>query len=238
MATTGKPAVLVPPPQADWALFLDLDGTLLDIAARPQDVVVPPDLVADLTTARDWLGGALAIVSGRRLDDLDRLLEPLRLDCGAEHGALLRRSGVVEAQGRAVPPAWRAQIERSAQAMPGVLVEDKHCGIAVHYRQAPHHAAEIEAMLRALVATDNRFAVLPARMAFELRDAQVNKGSAVRTFLQAPPFAGRKPVFVGDDTTDEDGMREAESRNGLGLHVARVFGGTPANVREWLKKTR
>ncbi len=221
--------------QENWALFLDLDGTLLEIAERPDAVVVPGDLIAGLAAARDFLDGALAVVSGRPMADLDRLLYPLSLDCGGEHGAVLRYRGATEVLGEAVPLVWVARIRTAAQAWPGVLVEEKARSIAVHYRQAPQYAQAIEQLLRGLVTADRRFQILGAQMAFELRDADVHKGRAVAGFMAREPYRGRLPVFVGDDVTDEDGIREAVRQGGLGLRVAEAFAGRTAAVRAWLR---
>ena len=224
----------ITPPQQNWALFLDLDGTLLDIAERPDAVVVPEGLVAVLAALRDFLGGALAVVSGRPMADLDRLLRPLACDCGAEHGAVLRYRGANAVLGEGVPPVWVARIRVAAQDWPGVLVEEKTRGVAVHYRQAPQYARAIEQLLRSLVTADRRFQILCAHMAFELRDAEVHKGRAVAEFMAREPYCGRLPVFVGDDVTDEDGIREAVLQGGLGLRVAEAFAGETAKVRAWL----
>lgn len=223
-----------PPIKADWALFLDLDGTLIDLAETPDASVVPDGLLSDLAAVREKLGGAVAIVSGRKMSDLDRFLGPAGLPRAGEHGAVLRRESRDVITGRAVPGEWRAAIQAAAVAWPGVLVEDKTCSMSIHYRQAPQFAAAIETLLRGLTEADRGFEVLPAHMAFELRDGQVHKGAAVEVFMRHTPFEGRIPVFVGDDVTDEDGMRVAIRHGGMGLRVGEAFGGRPCNVRAWL----
>lgn len=220
----------------DWALFLDLDGTLIDLAASPDAVIVPQNLAQDLAVVRDKLGGALAIVSGRPMRDLDRLLAPLDLPCAAEHGAVIRRNGVTTVARKPVPQAWRQTIRNTTRDWQGVLVEEKQCVVAVHYRHAPHYAGKIEALLLALAGSDSDFSLLTAHMAFEIRARNVDKGHAVRTLMEDVPFQNRTPVFVGDDVTDEDGMREAVRQGGLGLHVSDVFGGATENVRRWLRE--
>lgn len=235
--TSFSPETLTaaPPIRGDWALFLDLDGTLIDLAETPDASVVPGDLLPLLQAVRAKLGGALAIVSGRKMSDLDRLLGASALPRAGEHGAILRREGRDVIAGRAVPREWRSIILAAAADWPGVLIEDKTCSMSIHYRQAPRFARAIETTLRHLVESDRGFEVLPAHMAFELRDGQVHKGAAVDVFMRHPPFAGRIPVFVGDDVTDEDGMRAAVRHGGEGLRVGDVFAGQTRNVRAWLR---
>jgi|WetSurMetagenome_2_1015567.scaffolds.fasta_scaffold120622_2 trehalose 6-phosphate phosphatase len=227
-----------PVPGENWALFLDLDGTLLDIAERPEAIVVPHALIPALRAAAAWLDGALAIVSGRTLLNIDAILSPLVLPCAGEHGAVVRLPGgaIEEADPAcAVPGAWKRQIESVAGTWPGVAVEMKEFNVTVHFRQVPDRQDDVLALLKQTVDGGSGFEVLPARMAYELRHSTLTKASAVRSFMRMPPFAGRIPVFVGDDVTDEDGFRAAEGLSGLALHVATSFGGKPAHVRQWLE---
>ena len=222
----------------DWALFLDIDGTLLDIALRPGAVTVPPGLPATLQTVGRRLGGALAIISGRSLADIDRLLAPLKPACAAEHGAIVRLGdGTLfePDQSRSVPDAWRERIRAAAKNWPDVLVQDKVFSLSVHYRLAPEREGEIRSMLQTVVADSPDFEILPARKAFELRHRALHKGEGLCALMRHAPFKGRVPVFVGDDVTDEDGFRAARAMGGLGLHVSEAFGGKPANVRRWLE---
>lgn len=222
------------------ALFLDLDGTLLDIAERHDLVWVAPDLPPVITRLSAALGGALAIVTGRPLGDVDRLLALPGLAVAAEHGARLRRpDGVVEVHTAELPERadWLARIAAELPAWPGAFIEEKSVGFVVHYRQAPQAGPTIERFLRDLIApAAGRAEILPALMAYEIRAEGVGKGHAVRHLMAATPFAGRLPVFVGDDVTDEEGMAVAEELGGQGLHVHRVFGGAPAAVRSWLAR--
>jgi trehalose 6-phosphate phosphatase len=220
-----------------WALFLDIDGTLIDIAPRPQDVVVPTDLPDLLQAASDRLGGALALVSGRALDVIDQLAAPLHLPAAAEHGAIIRLAdGTVQTcVARGVPRSWREHLRAETKDWSGVLVGEKQASVAVHYRLAPEREKEVRALVMRIVAEDPAFEVLPARMAFEIRPRGADKGTAIRRFLETAPFRDRVPVFVGDDVTDEDGFAVAREAGGLGLHVARDFGDETANVRRWLK---
>jgi trehalose 6-phosphate phosphatase len=232
------PHITPPTPRPDWALFLDIDGTLIDIAPTPDAVEVPESLAPTLATASALLGGALAIVSGRSLVEIDRLMAPLHLPCVGEHGAVIRYpDGAVDHadDSRAVSPAWRARLREATGDWAGVLVEEKGFSVAVHYRLAPPREQEIRAVVDALVAESAAgFEVLPASMAFEIRHRSLTKALAVEIFMAQPPFAGRGPVFVGDDVTDEDGFRAARAMGGLGLHVKQVFGGRPSEVRHWL----
>ena len=230
------------PPELDRmsALFLDLDGTLLDIAATPELVVVPPDLPALLSHLHHVLEGALAIVTGRPLAVVDRLLAPFLASAAAEHGVLLRyEDGTLEEMpaGVAVPEAWRASLAVAAERLPGVLLEAKPHGCAMHYRLAPEHGNEVWRLVRALVAEDHPwFRLIPAREAVEIGPRNASKGHAVERLMAQTAFAGRRPIFIGDDFTDEAGMNAARTFGGQGLRVAEVFGGEPAAVRTWLKR--
>ncbi|WP_303981059.1 trehalose-phosphatase [Dongia mobilis] len=221
----------------DWAIFLDLDGTLLDLAASPESVFVPKHLVETLALLRRGLSGALAILSGRPLRTIDRLLHPLLLAAAGEHGAVLRCAdgAIVETESETVVPAgWRAAIHEAAEEWPGVLVEEKSHGIAIHYRHNLPAALPIMTLLEALIAERDDFQVLPAVMARELRHRTVNKGKALTTLMAQQPFCGRRPLFIGDDVTDEDAIAAATHLGGLGLRVPEVFAGEPVRVRAWL----
>jgi trehalose 6-phosphate phosphatase len=228
------------PPELDrkTALFLDLDGTLLEIAATPELVVVPPALPSVLAHLHHQLEGAVAIVSGRPLAQIDRLLVPFRAAAGGEHGVSLRfPDGTLEEMpvGIAVPDAWREALSAAVVRWPGVRVETKPHGVAVHYRLAPEREADVWQLVRALVAPDHPwFRLIPAREAVEIGLRAASKGHAVERLMSHAPFHGRKPIFIGDDFTDEAGMSMARRFGGLGLRVAEVFGGDPAKVRAWL----
>jgi len=235
-------AVHAPAPNPDWALFLDIDGTLLDIASTPDAVHVPESLTRTLVRASAWLGGALAVVSGRPFSQIDRLFAPLHLPGGAGHGASIRMpNGKIESASAslAVPSHWRTLLHNAVKQWPGVVVEDKaHC-VAVHYRSAPEYKAEVEELVTRLAAQDpTSFEALPARMAFEIRNRTLTKALVVRGFMRHAPFKGRIPVFVGDDVTDHDGFRAVEEKGGIALDVGVAFGGQPAAVRKWLEHFR
>jgi trehalose 6-phosphate phosphatase len=220
------------------ALFLDLDGTLIDIAPRHDEVWVAPELPGVLERLRTALGGALAIVSGRPLHDVVSLIPLEGLCIAAEHGARLRLpDGSLEEHAATLPSrnAWIAAIEAALPRWPGAFIEEKTIGLVVHYRQAPSCGAEIERFMRDLIApAEGQAELLTALMAFEIRPYGVGKGHAVRRLMAEAPFAGRVPVFIGDDVTDEEGMEAAVALGGEGLHVARNFGGEAAQVRAWL----
>ncbi|MGB8600784.1 MAG: trehalose-phosphatase [Rhizomicrobium sp.] len=232
---------LTPPqPQSHWALFLDIDGTLIDLAATPADVVIPPELAMLLRGAQGALDGALALVSGRTIAMIDAVLAPMALilPCAGEHGAILRLS---DGSLHIPPDSYKISQElydaacAATQGWAGVIVEQKNFGLTLHYRQAPAHARNVHALAeRLLQKAPPGFEVLPASMALELRHCALNKGYAVERFMTQPPFMGRMPVFVGDDLTDEDGMRAASRLGGFGLQVGRDFGGRTENVRRWL----
>lgn len=230
--------VLAPEPRPDWALFLDLDGTLIDIAATPASVVVPPDLVRALQRATAALGGALAIVSGRPLADLDALLAPFEFAGGAEHGAVVRKAnGSVETLGTAVPGDWVAALRVTAADRTGVLIEEKSHSVVAHYRQAPADGPMLLAAAERLVAqAPELFEVLRGNMAIEIRPRAANKARPVEVLMASPPFQGRVPIFVGDDLTDEDGFRAVEALGGAALRVGHAFLGRPLEVRRWLTR--
>jgi trehalose 6-phosphate phosphatase len=222
----------------DTALFLDLDGTLIDIAPRHDLVVVPPGLPDLVERLRVLCGGALAVVSGRPARDIEAFLPLPGLVFAAEHGARIRLpDGTLEEAAGRLPKreAWLAALRAELPLWPGAHIEEKSVGFVVHYRQAPEAGPEILASLTRLVASSpGQVEILTALMAYEVRPAGVGKGPAVRRLMRIAPFAGRVPVFIGDDVTDEEGMAAAVDLGGYGLHVARDFDGGPAQVRQWL----
>ena len=233
-----KTASVAPEPMPNWALFLDLDGTLLDIAPTPDDVIVPKDLVDDIAVASKRLGGALAIVSGRTLDNIDRLLAPLKLPVACEHGGTIRLpNGFFDEVELEVPQAWKKTLRDLAARRPGMLSETKRHNVVAHYRNAPSYEDELRRTVISLVASDPaNFELLEAKMAFEIRPRKVTKARAVHALMNVEPFRGRTPVFVGDDRTDHDGFAAAIELGGIALDVAIAFAGSPENVRHWLKR--
>ncbi|MEZ5786461.1 MAG: trehalose-phosphatase [Xanthobacteraceae bacterium] len=219
------------------AVFLDIDGTLLDIAPSPQAVIVPAGLIDALMRLHDSLAGALAFVSGRPLVEIDRLFAPMHIPAAAEHGAVVRLpDGKVEEANIAVPKAWRTALKQLAAQHPGIFIEEKAHSIVTHYRLAPDAEPIVRQAVHQIAAGAlDRFDVLPARMAYELCGRDVAKGAAVRRLMRIPPFAGRKPIYVGDDATDEPAIAAVQETGGLGFHVARDFNGQPERVRAWIR---
>ena len=234
---TGPGAVELPP-IARAALLLDLDGTLLDIAPTPEAVVVPPGLIASLRALRARLDGALAVVTGRPVDQVEALLGDAVPTIAGEHGGAIRHAADEPLDRVELPTpseAWFAAGLRIVAAHPGATLERKPNGFVLHYRAVPAVGPLLGEAMAALVAGSDRFVILPARKAWELRPRGADKGTAVEAVMRCTPFAGRLPVFIGDDVTDEDGMAAARRLGGVGLRVAEAFR-DPAGVRAWLCK--
>ena len=227
------------PPFHRAALLLDMDGTLIDLASSPDAVVVPAGLKDALTTLRHALGGALAIVTGRPIETVDRLFGDAPGAVAGEHGGAIRHAtgGVVERGNLPSPPsAWLDAAETLVRSFPGALLERKARGFALHYRQTPQAREVFRAAIEAMLATAPGFELHPAHLLWEVRPLGADKGRAVAALMRRAPFAGRLPVFIGDDVTDEDGMREARKMGGAGYRVDAVFG-DPDGVRTWLHRS-
>jgi trehalose 6-phosphate phosphatase len=226
------------PPPSRAAFLLDFDGTLVDIAPAPDAVVVEPGLIADLHRLRARIGEALAIVSGRPIAQIDALLQGAPYALAGEHGTEFRHAPGAAAEPLDIPQlpaAWIDHARALAAAHPGAKLELKRFGFTLHYRAAPAAGAELGRALQSLLAHDpgRNTVLVPAKMGWEVRPVGADKGTAVNTIMARTPFQGRLPVFVGDDVTDEDGMRAARALGGIGLRVDEVFG-TPAGVRAWI----
>ena len=224
------------PPFAEAALLLDLDGTLIDLAPTPDSVVVPAGLAADLRRLRERLGGALAILSGRPVAAVDALLPDVAWAVSGEHGAALRAApaaSLTRADLPSPPPAWRARAAELVAAHPGALLEEKARGFVLHFRRVPAAGAALREGIAPLVAGDPRFELMTTAMGWEVRPRGVDKGTALRAVMALPPFAGRRPLFIGDDVTDRDAIAAALSLGGAGLLVDDLFGDA-AGVRAWL----
>ena len=221
----------------DVALLLDLDGTLIDIAPAPDAVVVPEGLAGTLAVLRDRLGGALAIVTGRPVAQVDALLPSVATAVAGEHGGVVRHApGEPEQRVKSapVPESWLQHAERLVAAFPGALLERKARGFVLHYRGAPEAGAVFEEALRGTLEGWPHHRMIAAHMAWEVKPVGIDKGTAVQAIMARAPFAGRVPVFIGDDVTDEDGMRVARAMGGQGLRVQDLFGDA-AGVRLWLR---
>lgn len=221
---------------ADHALFLDLDGTLLDFAPTPAEVVVPTGLHNMLARHVEARDGALAILSGRTLADIDVVTGSV-LPAGAEHGFVLRdATGLIHSPVKATAnrTEWRKALETAAMTMPGVVIELKTATLVAHFRRAPERGDALRRLCESLIADAPEIEMLAAHMAWEIRPKGAGKGHALEWFMQHAPFAGRIPVFVGDDTTDEEAIDAAKRLGGIGLHVHRDFDGKTQAVRDWL----
>ena len=233
-----------PPPRLDWAYFLDVDGTLIDIADTPDAVHVDDALLALIARLQCASGGAVALVSGRALSFLDHRLGALHLPLAGQHG-LERRDASGRVWMHAAPPAARSAIKAALAPVlarhPGLLLEDKGLTLALHYRLAPQLAAYAHRLMARLAAAANAgLEVQRGRRVAEIKPAGVDKGAAVAAYLAEPPFAGRRPVFIGDDLNDEHGFAEVNRLDGISIKVgkgascARYRLADVAAVRRWL----
>ncbi len=200
--------------------------------------MVPPQLHGLLHRMAGVVQGALALISGRSLADIDQLIGP-GLAVAAEHGAVLRDAAgqIIEILPESEALAGLvAPLRAAVAAHPGALLEHKRFGLAVHWRAVPAAAASLTALAGALAAPHPELLLQPAHQALEIRQRGPGKAAALERFMRLPRFAGRKPVFIGDDLTDEPAIALAAARGGCGLHVARDFGGSTARVRGWLEQ--
>jgi trehalose 6-phosphate phosphatase len=224
------------------ALFLDFDGTLADLAPQPEAVRVVDGLVPLLHLLHSHVGGALAIVSGRRLSDLDGFLEPLKLPSAAEHGAQRR---LPDGQLIGIQPPDLRHAVKAANALAvlhaGLRVEIKNAAVALHYRHAPELEMLCRQIMTEAVAASTGVELLSGKFVFEIKPAGVSKGTAIAAFMRSPPFEGRVPLFAGDDVTDEAGFSAVQSLGGFGIKVgegdtvARYRCPSPATLRQWLQ---
>ncbi len=234
-----------PPPPLDraCALFLDVDGTLLEFATRPELVRLPSGALDAVAALSDRLEGALALISGRPLAQLDALFAPLQLPAAGLHGQQFRGLDVELAarSGDALAELRRAATELAARN-PGVVVEDKGSNLALHWRTAPHAEAALRSLADRHLAGIPGYRLQPGDHVLELVPADVDKGRAVEALMAQAPFRGRTPVFVGDDLTDEFGFAAVEAAGGWSVLVgerepsAARFGlADPAAVHAWLR---
>ena len=202
------------------ALFLDFDGSLVDLAAEPEAVLVPSGLVESLRALHHGLGGALALISGRPILQIDSFLSPLHLPIAGVHGAERRGAGG-DITLLATHPL--DQVAEAAAKLvsrhPGLRVENKRGSLALHYRQAPELESLCLETMQAAVEASPGLTLLRGKMVVEAKPSGASKGHAIEAFLQEPPFLGRKPIFVGDDITDEVGFATVQRLHGLGIKV-------------------
>jgi trehalose 6-phosphate phosphatase len=234
-------------PERALALFLDVDGTLLELAASPEAVRVPAALrnTLELTSQRE--GGALALISGRSIDDLDRLFAPSRFPGSGQHGFELRDAcGCVTRarvdQGLLEPV--REQLRGRLKGRGKLMLEEKPTALALHYRRAPHLQREARQIMEsAAAALAPHFRLRSGKCIYELTPTCCSIHAVIRSFMSAPPFAGRTPVFVGDDDTDEEGFDAVNALGGYSIRVgqnarsvARFRFATVSGVVAWLRE--
>ena len=225
--TTPISALSLPVQGERWSLFLDFDGTLAELAETPDGVRVDPELPATLCALHRSLDGALAVVSGRSIAQLDAFLAPARLPAAGIHG--LERRGVNgvfgpgEISTRALDPL-RVVLAPMVEDDPRLVVEDKGASLVLHYRRAPEREEECRQVVMGMLTGEAElagFRVVFGKRMVEAVPAGCNKGSAIRNFMREAPFAGRRPVFAGDDLTDEDGFSAVAELSGLGVKVGK-----------------
>jgi trehalose 6-phosphate phosphatase len=231
---------------AGLAILLDIDGTILDIAPTPREVFVPHSLRETLLRLWQRAGGALAFVSGRPVSEIDLIFSPLQLPAIGGHGAELR---LVAGQAPAPPrlPPLDANIKRQfaaiAEAGPGIILEDKGYSLALHYRLAPDKERVVHEAAAKIAATlDSGIELLPGKLVLEIKQSGVTKATTVRELMTLPPFAGRRPLFIGDDVTDLPVFDIMPDYGGISISVGRKVVGVktcmerPADVRRWLDR--
>ena len=234
---------ITPPVGENSALFLDIDGTLLDMARTPEAVAVPDGLMDVLGTLHKRLAGALAFVSGRSLAAIDRLFAPLAIPAIGCHGAEVRGAGGrVRTLAPPIAEPVRELLQQLVDAHPGTLLEDKVYTLALHYRLAPEALPALEAALKDHheLFEIGKVTVQHGKSVIEAKPLGIDKGVGVRALLQEPPFKDRVPVFGGDDTTDLDVFQILPELGGESFSVGRHFEGvdyhfsSPHAVRQWL----
>jgi trehalose 6-phosphate phosphatase len=234
-----------PLPAGPACLFLDVDGTLVDFALRPEGVAIDAGLIELLRAASKRTQGAMALVSGRPIAQLDRLFAPLRLPAAGVHGDERRDADgathYVADEDERLRPA-KAALRALVSAWEGLIFEDKRSALALHYRQSPQfrdEARKTMAQLAEGLVPD--YELLDGNNVFELKPRSFNKAMAIEAFLTESPFRGRTPVFLGDDTTDIDGFAAVERRGGLAIAVGERVSAAwrladPHAVRAWLQE--
>lgn len=210
-------------PERSLALFLDVDGTLLEIAETPYAVVVPDPLKLALDARSSHLQGALALVSGRSVETLDALFAPYRFAAAGIHGCELRPAGSAikhPAVDATQLTSARDALSTWAHRHPGTLLEDKRYALALHYRLRPElETAALDAVLPVLAMLGGSYELQRGKSVYEIRPMGYTKGSAIRSFMRAAPFAGRTPMFIGDDITDESGFAAVNELGGVSVCV-------------------
>ena len=210
------------------ALLLDVDGTIVDIGPSPNEVRVYDTLLRSLARLHELSGGAVALVSGRRIADLDRLFSPLALPAIGGHGAEMRVNGdELFYWAKPLPTDLRRRLADTTSIGPGIVVEDKDYSFALHYRKAPEHAEQLR---RHIASARKAFPAVPTELLlgkamFEVKRPGISKGDSIRKLMAHAPFGGRMPVFIGDDVTDESVFEVLPEIGGKGFSVSRYFPG-------------
>jgi len=230
----------------DWAVFLDVDGTLLDITERPFGTRVDPDLRRLLRALFEVTGGAMALISGRSVADVDRLFASSRFCVAGQHGAERRdAAGRLHRHQLSDGRLRKAgdQLRRMVAEHPGLVLEEKSMSLALHYRLAPDLGAQVRDVMRGLVEDlGDEFEMQAGKMVFEVKSGGRDKGTAIGEFMEEKPFRGRLPVFIGDDLTDEFGFEIVNRIGGYsvkvgeGMSAARLRLADARAVRAWLGK--
>ncbi len=215
------------------AIFTDFDGTLVEIAPTPDAIEVPPSLAEQLQHAARELDSAFAVITGREIEDIDKFLSPLQLPIAGAHGTQRRRA---DGTMQEIDSQLLSGAEHIAQAVtplimahPELLIEAKDGAVALHFRQAPELEDLCRQAMQEAVDSNPEFALMSGKMVFEARPKGISKGTALRAFMQEEPFAGRTPIFIGDDVTDEDGFIAAQELGGVGIKLGE--GDTHARMR-------
>jgi len=236
----------LPAPRVDWAYFFDIDGTLVDIAPTPGEVRLEEELLDLIRRLHVATGGALALISGRSIADIDSIFHGARLPVAGQHG-VERRDSEQRISRHESPfeklAAPRARLIEAVARYPGLVLEDKELSLALHYRRAPALASFAHRLMRTMLAEIGPdYTIQPGKRIVELKPSGKDKGQAVTEFMAEMPFKGRTPVFIGDDATDEYGFAVV---NSLGGHSIKVGGGRSAArwrlpnveaVRSWLER--
>jgi trehalose 6-phosphate phosphatase len=245
-AEIASSKTILPVDFGEMAILLDIDGTLLDIAPTPHEVHVSDNLRIMLVRLADRLGGALGLISGRSLADIDVIFEPLQLPAVGGHGAEIRPGSAAapyRMQLSPLDPALKLRFTEIGLLDPGIIIEDKDYSLAIHYRLAPQFGG---AVIKSVAAICEKFgcdglSILPGKSVIEIKPRGFDKGSGLQELMAYPPFAGRKPVFVGDDVTDEAAFAMLPRFSGIGVSVGGIVPGAsfnfdgPKDVRLWLQ---
>ncbi|HEV2561045.1 MAG TPA: trehalose-phosphatase [Rhizomicrobium sp.] len=224
--------------------MLDVDGTLLDIASTPGGAIVPDGLRSSLERLSERARGAVALVSGRTLAEIDGLFAPLRLSAVGGHGAEIRPDPAGKPLQPAIPgldPQLKQQIASSAAKIAGLLIEDKGYSLALHYRAVPEARPELETLLESALRGSKGVEILQGKSILEVKPSGYNKGTGVRELMKFDPFAFRMPIYTGDDLTDQNAFAAMPEFGGWGISVGHSIPGadasleSPAEVRRWVE---